>query len=129
MAKVTMTQAQALAIAIECMLGNDLPEGTNVDEAIDKIKSMKQTLENKRSTPSKADREKQAENENFCEVILEVLTTENKMMSITEIQTANEKLSELSNQKMSSLLRKLVDSEKVERVVDKRKTYFKAVAA
>lgn len=45
-------------------------------------------------------------------------------MTITDIQTVNEDLKELSNQKISALLKQLVDSDVVERIVDKKKTYF-----
>mgnify|MGYP003476065849 FL=1 len=45
-------------------------------------------------------------------------------MTITEIQTSNEDLKELSNQKISALLKQLVDTDLVERIVDKKKTYF-----
>ena len=45
-------------------------------------------------------------------------------MTITEIQTINGDLKELSNQKISALLKQLVDSDVVERIVDKKKTYF-----
>ena len=34
---------------------------------------------------------------------------------------------ELSNQKMSALLRLLIEEKRVERIVDKRKTYFSKI--
>ena len=43
---------------------------------------------------------------------------------ISEIQDANDRLGELSNQKMSALLKKLVDTEKVVKTTDKKVTYF-----
>jgi len=45
--------------------------------------------------------------------------------TITEIQELNAELKELSNQKMSALLKKLVDCGKMEKFVEKKKTYFK----
>ena len=41
------------------------------------------------------------------------------------IQKRNEELETLSNQKMSALLKKLIDAKKVEKVMDKKKAYFK----
>ena len=45
-------------------------------------------------------------------------------LSITEIQKANEELSALSNQKISSLLTQLKNEGKVVRIEDKKKVTF-----
>lgn len=65
----------------------------------------------------------QKENVEIKDIILSVLT--DTPARIAEIQAKNDKLKDLSNQKVSSLLTKLVKEEKVERVVDKKNTYFK----
>jgi len=59
-------------------------------------------------------------------VILDILVGEDKPMTITEIQKANENLAEFSNQKISSLVRQLVNEELAERIEEKKKAYFKA---
>ena len=66
----------------------------------------------------------QVENNNIKDVIISVLQESARPMTITEIQAVNENLKELSNQKISALLKQLVDTDLVERVVDKKKTYF-----
>lgn len=66
----------------------------------------------------------QVENNSIKDIIVNVLQENAKPMTITEIQTVNEDLKELSNQKISALLKQLVDSDVVERIVDKKKTYF-----
>lgn len=67
----------------------------------------------------------QVENQGTKQVILSVLEEIAKEMTITDIQGASEELKDLSNQKMSALLKQLVDENLVERIVDKKKTYFK----
>lgn len=66
----------------------------------------------------------QVENNSIKDIIMNVLQESAKPMTITEIQSVNEDLKELSNQKISALLKQLVDTDLVERVVDKKKTYF-----
>ena len=64
----------------------------------------------------------QAENESLKNEILSVLT--DKGMTVTEIQKSSEILGELSNQKVSALLRQLVEVGAVEKTVDKKKSLF-----
>jgi hypothetical protein len=65
----------------------------------------------------------QKENVEIKDIILSILT--DTPARIAEIQAKNDKLKDLSNQKISSLLTQLVKEDKVERVVDKKNTYFK----
>ena len=67
----------------------------------------------------------QLENEGIKETILETLETEGKKMTVSEMQKANAELGEMSNQRISALIRQLVNDGKVERVEEKRKAYFK----
>ena len=48
-------------------------------------------------------------------------------MTISEMQKVNAELGEMSNQRISALIRQLMNDEKVVRIEDKRKAYFKAV--
>lgn len=68
----------------------------------------------------------QKENENIKGVIVETLVNLGRYATITEIQDGNEMLALLSNQKISALLKQLVDTEIVEKQVEKKKAYFKA---
>lgn len=95
---------------------------TNQEE-IDFIAHEIELLENKKSGTRKPTAN-QVENENYLEMIMEVLENSNKEMTITEIQEANSELP-TSNQRMSSLLKKLTDSGIVEKIYVKRKPYFK----
>lgn len=96
------------------------------DELIVKFcEERKAVLERKSS--SKTETKTQKENNELIEVIVETLTELGKAVRITELQSANEKLAELSNQKMSALLKKLVDTNKVNKVMEKRVAYFSLV--
>lgn len=73
-----------------------------------------------KSTESKL----QVENKGIMEVIMNTLRDIAKPATITDIQNANADLKDLSNQKMSALLKKLVDNGDIVRINDKKKTYF-----
>ena len=67
----------------------------------------------------------QEENEVLKETLLSVITEEPQI--ITELQE-KAGLQELSNQKVSALLKQLVEEKKIEREVIKRKAHFKLKA-
>lgn len=77
-----------------------------------------------RTAPTKT----QVENEKIKEKIVATLVELGKYATITDIQNANTELADLSNQKISALLKQLVDNEIIEKVIDKKKAYFKASA-
>lgn len=79
-------------------------------------------LDNKKknSKPTKM----QKENEELMNQIVETMATFTEPLTITEMQKKHNTFSELSNQKISSLLRKLIAEEKVVRTVNKKKAYF-----
>ena len=65
----------------------------------------------------------QEQNVGIKATILEVLATIGRG-TVTDIQNGNEKLSVLSNQKVSALIRQLVESGEVVRTTDKKKSIF-----
>ena len=69
----------------------------------------------------------QIANQGVKEVILETLKDNGGLMTISEMQKANAELGELSNQRISALIRQLLADGQVERVEEKRKAYFKAL--
>ena len=93
-------------------------------DLVDFIDHEKELLVRKgsKSTPTKT----QVENEAIKEKIVATLVELGKYATITEIQGANTELADLSNQKISALLKQLVDNQVVEKMVDKKKAYFKA---
>lgn len=79
-------------------------------------------LTNKASKSSQTKTQK--ENETIKEVIVATLTELGKYASISEIQDANITLGALSNQKISALLKQLVDGGIVKKTIEKKKAYF-----
>ena len=82
-------------------------------------------LENKRSTakPTKT----QTENLAVKETIVSVLKEIGKPVTITEMQKFSAELAEFSCQKLSALLKQLVENDKtVTKITEKKKTYFSA---
>lgn len=65
----------------------------------------------------------QEQNKGIKAIILEVLATIGSG-TVTDIQNGNEELSTLSNQKVSALVRQLVESGEVVKTVDKKKSIF-----
>ena len=120
MTKNTMTQVQALSLAIASLSLDECRD----DAVIAKLTEMKEALEKKRSTPSKADIEKQNEIAGIMTCISDTLTNVGKPMTISEMQATNSELANYTNQKLSAVLRKMVDNGTVVRTVEKKKTYF-----
>ena len=66
----------------------------------------------------------QKENEGIMEIIVNALKHLDKAVTITELHGTCAELADYSNQKISALLKKLVDSNQVVKTVDKKKSYF-----
>ena len=66
----------------------------------------------------------QKENEVLVEVLYNELATIGEAVTITELQEKSSELAEYSNQKLSALMKKLVDSGRVTKEVIKKKSYF-----
>ena len=84
-------------------------------------------LLNKKASGEKKPSAVQVANEGIKEVIYNILVENGNAMTITEIQKADEELAEMSNQRISALVRQLKEEGKVERFEEKRKAYFKAI--
>ena len=76
-----------------------------------------QKAQNKKATKT------QEQNVGIKATILEVLATIGSG-TVTDIQNGNEELSALSNQKVSALVRQLVESGEVVKTTDKKKSIF-----
>ena len=108
-----MTNVKALAYVLEnCELTTEVKE---------KLEKMKIQFEKKNSAEKKPTAT-QIANEGIKNIILETL--DEKSMTITEMQKSNSELAELSNQKISALLKQMTESGSVKREEIKRKAYF-----
>lgn len=58
------------------------------------------------------------------EKIVNALVEIGRNVTISELQAENEEMAQFSNQKLSALLKQLVDNGEVTKVVDKKKSYF-----
>lgn len=77
-----------------------------------------------RKSSKSAETKTQIENKNIMETILSELTRIARPITISELQSESEILKDYSNQKLSALLKKLVDSNQVVKTTDKKKSYF-----
>lgn len=109
-----MTNVKALQFVVDNFKG-EMPE-----DVAAKIEAIKASFENKAANrkPTKT----QEENEGIKDAILAVLTADGA--TVTEIQGRSETLAALSNQRVSALLRQLVDAGKVVKSTDKKKALF-----
>lgn len=82
-------------------------------------------LLDKKNSADKKPTAQQIANKGVMETIMQVLSENGGLMTVTDVQKSNAALAELSNQRISALLRQLKDERKVERVEDKRKAFFK----
>lgn len=117
MATTKITNLGAINYVLETF-GADIPE-----EYRTKIESIKASFEKKSENrkPTKV----QEANEELKTVVIEVLTGEENALTVSEILKKSDKFADVSNQKMSALLKQLVDCGKVVKTVDKKKALFK----
>lgn len=117
-----MTKKETINLLIDVLMGNK--EVEDVQIFIDFLIHERELLERKSSNSGQTKTQK--ENEILKEKIVETLKELNKFSTITEIQESNAELADLSNQKISALLKQLVDTNVIEKVIEKKKAYFKA---
>lgn len=82
-------------------------------------------LDNRKSG-KKGQTKTQKENEGVKAVIVDVLAESGEKMTVTEL-ISDERLSGYTNQKISALLRQLVEGGKVTKTIEGKKAYFSAV--
>jgi hypothetical protein len=80
-------------------------------------------IDNRKGKGSKTPTKTQKENEGIKAIILETLNTSEVAMTVTEL-VCTESLNGYSNQKISALLRQLVESGQVSKEMVKKKAYF-----
>ena len=112
-----ITYAQALEVAI-----NEVTD----EEVKERLVALKATLAKKygNKKPTKT----QVANEGLKDKIVEVLVTADKGLTVTEILSKGAFGADVTNQKVTALLRQLIADGKVVKEADKKKSYFKAVA-
>lgn len=128
MTEKKMTQKEALGYVLE---NCEIPEKVS-----DKLKAMIAQIEKKSASGSGKLTKGQEANAEFKMAIIEEMTANpNKIYTITDLIKSIDVLSEyrdgegnpISNQKVSALVSQLVKDGKVERITEKRRSYFKIV--
>jgi len=102
-------------------------EVENVEQLVAFIDHEVELLNKKSASKSKAEIEKANANAELTQIVKEVLANSSVAMTVSEVMKANEIFSELSNQKVSYLMRTLVESKEVVKTVEKGKSYFQLV--
>ena len=118
-----MTKKETINLLIDVLMGNQEVEDMQI--FVDFLVHERELLEKKSSNSGQTKTQK--ENEVIKDKIVETLKGLDKFATITDIQEANAELGAYSNQKISALLKQLVESEVIIRQMDKKKAYFKLV--
>ena len=118
-----MTKKETINLLIDVLMGNQEVEDMQI--FVDFLTHERELLEKKSSNSGQTKTQK--ENEVIKDKIVETLKGLDKFATITDIQEANAELGAYSNQKISALLKQLVESEVIIRQMDKKKAYFKLV--
>ena len=130
-----LTNKIALEIALNAIENSVLPNWSYTQgedrlevskaEAMEKLAKMMEQLDKKANTEKKpTQRQKDAEQE--AQILLDELREAGKAMTVSDMIAELPSCKSFSNQKVSALIRKLGTA--VERIEEKRKAYFKAVA-
>lgn len=121
MAQNKMTKRDWYAVLVGIVEGSDYADK---DGALDFINHEVELLAKKSGKTGKT--KVQKENEVLIEQVFDELATMDKPMTVTELQGASEFFAQFSNQKLSALLKKLVDAERIDKTVEGKKSYFSA---
>ena len=109
-----MTYVKALEIAMKAVEDNK--------EVTEKLEALKESISKKNSAERKPTATQKA-NEEYKKAILSFMEV-GKKYTISELMKEVVELADLSNQRVSALVRQLKDSDLVERTEEKRKAYF-----
>ena len=109
-----MTYVKALEIAMKAVEDNK--------EVTEKLEALKESISKKNSAERKPTATQKA-NEEYKKAILLFMEV-GKKYTISELMKEVVELADLSNQRVSALVRQLKDSGLVERTEEKRKAYF-----
>lgn len=118
--KITKKEMFAQVIA----MAQGMEVSVSADEIVAFAEHEIELLNKKAGSKSKKETANDAENARLMEVIVETLIGSEKAMTVSELMAVNTELGELSNQKVSALMKKLVDGGRVQKSTDKRKSVF-----
>lgn len=114
-----MTYVAALNAALAC-------EGLSA-EAAEKLVALRTSLEKKASAEKKPTKTQQ-ENAELAQTLYDEMLARGKALTVSDMLAEFECVKGMSNQKVSAIVRKLKDAGKIEKSVEGRKSFFKALA-
>ena len=117
-----MTKKEYFAILAEVVANSDME---NKEGALAFIAHEVELLEKKSAKSGQTKTQK--ENAEILVKIKAELAEVGKAVTITEFQAASAEMAQYSNQKLSALLKKLVESGEVVKTTEKKKSYFAVV--
>lgn len=94
----------------------------NEAEMVEFIDREIELLNKKRASGAKTANQKA--NDELVEKLYKVLAEIGRPVTVSELQKENEEFGAMSNQKVSALMKKLVDADRVIKTPDKKKSYF-----
>lgn len=123
MANTTTTTKVTKRMRFEALLAME-----SIKNDPDMVKFLEHEIEllSKKSDGSSSPTKLQKENADLKDSILEAMEP-NVLYTITDMIKSFDFLAEMTNQKVSALVRQLVNENLVERIEDKKKTYFKLI--
>lgn len=119
MAIITKKQKYEILKAIPAVAENEM--------LVELINKEIESLEKKNGTSHKPTAQ-QIENAKIKTAIYDGMV-EDKSYTITDIIKEIDECNDLTNQRVSALVNQMVDDNKVEKIVDKRKSYFKKIVS
>ena len=114
-----MTKRDYFSKLIEIVEGAEV---ANETELVEFLNRQIELVSKKRTAQTKT----QKENEVLVEKVYEALVAIGRPVAVDELRNTDENMAVFSNQKLSALLKKLVDAGRVIKTVDKKKSYFSA---
>lgn len=117
-----MTKKEYFAVLAEVVANSDME---NKEGALAFIAHEVELLEKKFAKSGQTKTQK--ENAEILVKIKAELAEVGKAVTITELQAASAEMAQYSNQKLSALLKKLVESGEVVKTTEKKKSYFAVV--
>ena len=120
-----MTYAKALDYALEVLSSEEVVAHGSEDhgEVVERLEALKAQLAKRGSakTPTKT----QKENEVIMERIVDALADIGEAVTVTDLIAHGIEGYDLTNQKVSALLRKLVEAQKVVKTIEGKKAMFR----
>lgn len=119
-----MTKVEMFTAIADYINGNTENSTISTAEMVSFIERQIELINNKAAKASSKPTKTQIENLEIKGKIINALTRIGKYVTISEMQEAAPELAEYSNQKLSALMRQMVEAGTVAKCVEKKKSYF-----